>query len=110
MATCLSTAAPASRCRPAVNSAARKAKLLKEGESNLAGEYIREGLGMVVSVKVGAWMCGWLGACQWPGHGEHGFYRSTVARACPAHHWLACPSDTRACTPRPAPTPDPPHS
>ena len=52
---------------PAVNSGARKAKLLKEGEPNLAGEYIREGLGMVVSVKVGGcllggWMGGWVAA------------------------------------------------
>jgi DNA gyrase/topoisomerase IV subunit B len=36
----------------AVNSLARKAKVLKEGEPNLAGDYIREGLGAVVSVKV----------------------------------------------------------
>lgn len=35
-----------------VNSLGRKLKAIKEGESNLAGEYIREGLGAVVSVKV----------------------------------------------------------
>jgi DNA gyrase/topoisomerase IV subunit B len=35
-----------------VNSLARKTKALKEGEPNLAGDYIREGLGAVVSVKV----------------------------------------------------------
>ncbi|KAL4440444.1 hypothetical protein ABPG75_003445 [Micractinium tetrahymenae] len=35
-----------------VNSLARKSKAIKEGEPNLAGEYIREGLGAVVSVKV----------------------------------------------------------
>lgn len=35
-----------------VNSLARKTKAIKEGEPNLAGEYIREGLGAVVSVKV----------------------------------------------------------
>ncbi len=37
---------------PAVNSMARKQKVIKEGEANLAGDYIREGLGAVVSVKV----------------------------------------------------------
>ena len=42
---------PATR-PPAVNSLARKTKALKEGDANLAGEYIREGLGAVVSVKV----------------------------------------------------------
>jgi len=31
---------------------ARKQKVIKEGEANLAGDYIREGLGAVVSVKV----------------------------------------------------------
>ena len=36
----------------AVNSLARKLKVLKEGDANLAGDYIREGLGAVVSVKV----------------------------------------------------------
>jgi DNA gyrase subunit B len=35
-----------------VNSLARKLKVLKEGDANLAGDYIREGLGAVVSVKV----------------------------------------------------------
>ena len=39
------------RCA-AVNSLARKSKALKEGDPNLAGDYIREGLGAVVSVKV----------------------------------------------------------
>ncbi len=34
-----------------MNSLARKTKVIKEGEPNLAGEYIREGLGAVVSVK-----------------------------------------------------------
>ena len=45
---------PCSCCTAAVNTLARKTKALKEGEANLAGEYIREGLGAVVSVKVGA--------------------------------------------------------
>lgn len=35
-----------------VNSLARKNKLLKEGDSNLSGDFVREGLGGVVSVKV----------------------------------------------------------
>lgn len=48
-------AAPLAR-PPAVNSLARKTKALKEGDANLAGEYIREGLGAVVSVKVGGWL------------------------------------------------------
>lgn len=43
---------PPLRC--AVNSLARKTKAIKEGEPNLAGEYIREGLGAVVSVKASA--------------------------------------------------------
>lgn len=35
-----------------MNSLARKVKVLKEGDANLAGDYIREGLGAIVSVKV----------------------------------------------------------
>ena len=35
-----------------VNTLGRKTKTLKEGESNLSGDHIREGLGAVVSVKV----------------------------------------------------------
>ena len=35
-----------------VNSLARKTKVLKEGDANLSGDHIREGLGAVVSVKV----------------------------------------------------------
>lgn len=37
-----------------VNSLARKLKLLKEGDPNLAGDHVREGLGGVVSVKLPA--------------------------------------------------------
>lgn len=37
-----------------VNVLARRAKLLKEGEPNLAGDHIREGIGAVVAVKVPA--------------------------------------------------------
>lgn len=37
-----------------LNSLARKNKLLKEGDPNLAGDFVREGLGAVVSVKVEA--------------------------------------------------------
>ncbi len=36
-----------------VNNLARKTKALKEGDANLSGEHIREGLGAIVSVKVG---------------------------------------------------------
>lgn len=36
-----------------INNIARKQKILKEADVNLAGDYIREGLGAVVSVKVG---------------------------------------------------------
>ncbi|KAI3431387.1 hypothetical protein D9Q98_004441 [Chlorella vulgaris] len=35
-----------------INSLARKSKVLKEGDPSLAGDYIREGLGAIVSVKV----------------------------------------------------------
>ena len=35
-----------------VNNLAKKSKALKDGDSNLAGDHIREGLGAVVSVKV----------------------------------------------------------
>lgn len=48
----------------AVNSLARKSKVLKEGDPSLAGDYIREGLGAIVSVKVGwtGWLAGWQAA------------------------------------------------
>lgn len=36
-----------------VNSLGRKSKVLKEGDANLSGDHIREGLGAIVSVKVG---------------------------------------------------------
>ena len=35
-----------------VNSLGRKSKALKEGDPNLSGDHIREGLGAIVSVKV----------------------------------------------------------
>jgi DNA gyrase subunit B len=35
-----------------VNSLARKTKALKEGDANLAGDHVREGLTAVISVKV----------------------------------------------------------
>lgn len=35
-----------------VNSQGRKAKTLKEGDTNLSGDHIREGLSAIVSVKV----------------------------------------------------------
>ena len=35
-----------------VNALGRKTKALKEGDHNLSGDHIREGLGAVVSVKV----------------------------------------------------------
>ena len=38
-----------------VNSLGRKSKALKEGDANLSGDHIREGLGAIVSVKVGVW-------------------------------------------------------
>lgn len=34
------------------NTLARKTKALKEGDSNLSGEHIREGLSAIISVKV----------------------------------------------------------
>lgn len=37
-----------------VNSLGRKSKVLKEGDANLSGDHIREGLGAIVSVKVSA--------------------------------------------------------
>ncbi len=37
-----------------VNSLGRKSKVLKDGDANLSGDHIREGLGAIVSVKVGA--------------------------------------------------------
>ena len=37
-----------------VNSLGRKSKTLKEGDANLSGDHIREGLGAIVSVKVDA--------------------------------------------------------
>jgi hypothetical protein len=48
----------------AVNSLARKSKVLKEGDPSLAGDYIREGLGAIVSVKVGwtGYLAGWQAA------------------------------------------------
>ena len=36
-----------------VNALARKIKVLKEGDSNLSGDHVREGLAAIVSVKVG---------------------------------------------------------
>ena len=36
-----------------VNALARKLKTLKEGDSNLSGDHVREGLAAIVSVKVG---------------------------------------------------------
>lgn len=65
---CASLALP-TNTTAAVNTLARKTKAVKEGEANLAGEYIREGLGAVVSVKVrrgvvcvmgGGWVGGWV--------------------------------------------------
>lgn len=35
-----------------VNSLGRKSKVLKDGDANLSGDHIREGLGAIVSVKV----------------------------------------------------------
>ena len=35
-----------------VNALARKLKALKEGDSNLSGDHVREGLAAIVSVKV----------------------------------------------------------
>ena len=37
-----------------VNGLARKTKALKEGDANLSGDHVREGLTAVVSVKVGS--------------------------------------------------------
>ena len=52
----------------AVNTLGRKLKALKEGEPNLAGEHIREGLGAVVSVKARAGAsaegCGSAAVCE----------------------------------------------
>ena len=42
-----------------LNSLARKTKALKEGESNLSGDHIREGLTALIHVKVGALSVGW---------------------------------------------------
>ena len=36
-----------------VNNLARKTKALKDGDPNLSGDHVREGLGAVISVKVG---------------------------------------------------------
>lgn len=36
------------------NGLARKLKLLKEGDPNLSGDHVREGLSAVISVKVGS--------------------------------------------------------
>lgn len=35
-----------------INFLARKGKVLKEGEPNLSGDHVREGLSAVISVKV----------------------------------------------------------
>jgi hypothetical protein len=40
-----------------VNTLARKLKILKEGDPNLQGEHVREGLSAVVAVKVRALLC-----------------------------------------------------
>lgn len=40
-----------------VNTLGRKFKTLKEGDANLSGDHVREGLGAVVSVKVGGECC-----------------------------------------------------
>jgi DNA gyrase B len=37
-----------------LNVLARKTKVLKDGDPNLSGDHIREGLGAIISVKVGA--------------------------------------------------------
>jgi len=51
-----------------VNALGRKTKTLKEGDPNLSGDHIREGLGAVVSVKVSSFT-GWnppcLTCCSW---------------------------------------------
>lgn len=37
-----------------VNALGRKLKMLKEEQPNLSGDHIREGLGAIISVKVGS--------------------------------------------------------
>lgn len=42
-----------------VNTLGKKSKILKDGDSNLSGDHIREGLGAIVSVKVGCFIVVW---------------------------------------------------
>ena len=62
-----------------VNSLGRKTKALKEGDPNLSGDHIREGLGAVVSVKVSTHMpsVNLLLFCLTVSHVIHSFHASS---------------------------------
>lgn len=49
-----------------LNVMARKSKALKEGDPNLTGDNIREGLGGIIAVKVGLCLCAkcWHSVCM----------------------------------------------